>query len=109
MFWNIFYQLCVEKNTKPNAVAKVIGVSNSTCTKWKNGSIPNGEILLKLADYLGVSVDYLLGRTDNPNTESNVTLSSDQNRLLQMYNLLSDMEKGEILGELKAMTANKVT
>ncbi len=24
--------------------------------------------LIKLADYFGVSVDYLLGRTDNPNT-----------------------------------------
>lgn len=66
MFWNVFYQLCEEKNTKPNAVAKVIGVSSATCTKWKNGAIPNGETLLKLADHLGVSVDYLLGRTDEP-------------------------------------------
>lgn len=66
MFWNIFYQLCEEKSIKPNAVAKVIGVSNATCTKWKNGTVPNGETLLKLADYLNVSVDYLLGRTKEP-------------------------------------------
>ena len=66
-------------------------------------------VLSNIANYLNVSTDYLLGRTDNPNpsTENNVTLSNDQNRLLQMYSLLSDMEKGEILGELKAMTANK--
>jgi len=67
MFWNVFYKLCEENNTKPNTVAKTIGVSSATCTKWKNGAIPNGDTLLKLADYLGVSVDYLLGRTDEPN------------------------------------------
>ncbi|MDE6501033.1 MAG: helix-turn-helix transcriptional regulator [Ruminococcus sp.] len=67
MFWNIFYKLCEENNTKPNAVAKIIGVSNATCTKWKNGTIPNGETLLKLADHFNVAVDYILGRTEKPN------------------------------------------
>ena len=32
----------------------------------KRGKNPKSETLLKLADYLGCSVDYLLGRTDNP-------------------------------------------
>ena len=30
------------------------------------GSCPSGETLLKLADHLDCSVDYLLGRTDVP-------------------------------------------
>lgn len=66
MFWNVLYRLCEENNTKPYVVAKAIGSSNAVCTKWKNGSIPNGETLLKLANYFNVSVDYLLGRTDTP-------------------------------------------
>lgn len=109
MFWDNFYQACLRKGTKPNPLAKELQIASGSMTAWKGGKLPNGETLLKIADYLGVSVDYLLGRTDtpNPSTENNVTLSSDQNRLLQMYSLLSDMEKGEILGELKAMTANK--
>ena len=76
MFWNIFYKLCEEKHTKPNAVAKIIGASSATCTKWKNGTIPNGDTLLKLADYLGVSVDYLLGRADSPEI-NNQTISDN--------------------------------
>lgn len=32
----------------------------------ENGSVPNGEALSKIADYLDCSVDYLLGRTDTP-------------------------------------------
>lgn len=67
MFWKRFYELCISKNTKPNPVAKDIGISSGVVTKWKNGTtIPNGETLIKIADYLDCSVDYLLGRTDNP-------------------------------------------
>ena len=67
MFWKRFYELCISKNTKPNSVAKDIGISSGVVTKWKNGTtIPNGETLIKIADYLDCSIDYLLGRTDNP-------------------------------------------
>ena len=48
----------------------------STCNLSKNtlssmlsgGSTPKSENLAKIADYLDCSVDYLLGRTDNPNS-----------------------------------------
>lgn len=63
MFWERFYNLCLQKNTKPNPVAKEIGISSGIVTKWKNeDTLPNGETLLKIADYFDVSVDYLLGR-----------------------------------------------
>ncbi len=69
MFWERFYDLCIKKNTKPNPVVKAIGLSSPVATKWKkDGALPNGETLIKLADYLGCSVDYLLGRTDQPTT-----------------------------------------
>lgn len=34
----------------------------------KNGKQPSAEKLNEIADYFGVSVDYLLGRTDNPHS-----------------------------------------
>ena len=58
--------MCTKNNFKPNTVAKAIGLSTATATKWKNGSVPNGDALSKIADYLDCSVDYLLGRTDTP-------------------------------------------
>lgn len=67
LFWDNFYKMCLLRGTKPNPVAKEIGISSGILTKWKTtGAIPSGEILVKIADYLGCSVDYLLGRTDNP-------------------------------------------
>jgi len=64
MFWNIFYNLCTLHNKKPNPVAKELGISSGTVTNWKNGTLPSSSALEKLADYFGVSVDYLLGKTE---------------------------------------------
>lgn len=67
MFWERFYNTCITRGTKPNPVAQEIGISSGIITKWKtSGTLPNGETLIKLADYLDCSVDYLLGRTDDP-------------------------------------------
>ncbi len=69
LFWDRFYSMCISKNTKPNPVAKEINISSGIITKWKTqNTLPNGETLVKIADYLDCSVDYLLGRTDNPNS-----------------------------------------
>lgn len=64
MFWSKFYELCREKNMSPNGVAKEIGVSSGSITSWKQGKVPHHSTLIKIADYFGVSVDYLLGKTD---------------------------------------------
>jgi len=66
MFWEVFYKLCNAVGMSPNAVCKLLGFSNATATHWKNGKIPSGDTLSKIADYFNCSVDYLLGRTDNP-------------------------------------------
>lgn len=41
---------------------------NSLSTMQSGGYLPRTETLAKIADYLDCSVDYLLGRTDNPNS-----------------------------------------
>lgn len=46
-------------------LAKILGMSQTGYSKYETGEndIPT-QILIKLADYYGTSVDYLLGRTD---------------------------------------------
>ncbi|MBQ9247209.1 MAG: helix-turn-helix transcriptional regulator [Ruminococcus sp.] len=48
-------------------IAKVLGMSQTGYSKYETGEndVPTA-ILLKLADYYDVSVDYILGRTNNP-------------------------------------------
>lgn len=61
MFYDRFIELCKESGKSPSAVAKELGLNNSSSTAWKRGSTPKSETLQKLANYFGVSVDYLLG------------------------------------------------
>lgn len=42
-----------------------VGLGFNTMANMKN-SVPKADNLAKIADYLQCSVDYLLGRTDNP-------------------------------------------
>lgn len=44
-------------------LASHLGVSPQAVSKWENGSYPDGDLLPKLADYFGVTIDYLYGRT----------------------------------------------
>ncbi|WP_429844545.1 helix-turn-helix domain-containing protein [Brevibacillus sp. FIR094] len=53
-----------EAKKTQDQVAKILGLDYSTISKYENNhSQPDNETLTKLADYFGVSVDYLLGRT----------------------------------------------
>lgn len=64
MFWKNFIFLCKNKNESPSAACSALGFSATMATKWKNGSVPRETTLIKIAEYFGVTVDYLLGKED---------------------------------------------
>ena len=82
MFWNIFYDLCTLHNKKPNPVARELGISSGAVTNWKNGVLPSSSALKKLADYFGVSVDYLLGKTEQKEKPSPKGESYEENVII---------------------------
>lgn len=67
MFTARFIQTIQTKQITAYKVAKETGISQGLMSEYKNGvKLPTVQNLVKIADYLGCSVDYLLGRTDNP-------------------------------------------
>lgn len=69
MFWNNFVLLCNKKNISPNGACAALGLSVATATKWKKGAVPRDTTLQKIADYFGVSTEYLLSdNEEKPNT-----------------------------------------
>lgn len=53
------------KKVNQSEVAEFLNIDRSTYGKYETGdSSPDYDKLIKLADYFGVSIDYLLGRTD---------------------------------------------
>lgn len=65
MFWEKFQYLSKIKGIKPHAVLKELEISSGSANNWKKGTIPNGEILKKIADYFEVSIDSLLDFDEN--------------------------------------------
>ena len=49
------------------AVQMATGIDQALISKYESGErIPPTDVLMVLADYYGVSIDYILCRTDNP-------------------------------------------
>ena len=56
-----------DRDLSQKQLAEILGMSQTGYSKYEVGTndIPT-HILIKLADFYGTSVDYLLGRTDDP-------------------------------------------
>jgi transcriptional regulator with XRE-family HTH domain len=60
-------KLRIEKNKTQLNVQMETGIEQALLSKYESGKrIPPTETLIALADYYGVSMDYIMGRTNNP-------------------------------------------
>ena len=99
-FWDRFYDLCIENETKPNPVAAKLNISTATVTRWKKGSYPNSSYLNKISNYFNVSTDYLLGKTDikkEPTAQNEQLVSEELQKLIDASSSLSDEETQKVL------------
>ena len=76
MFWTIFVKLCALRGLSPNKVAKELHIASGTVSEWKKGRTPQNATLKKIADYFGVSIEYLKGETDEkgPSEKTQATI-----------------------------------
>lgn len=59
--YEVFELLLNKYGVTPYKVSKETGISTATLSDWKNGrSTPKQDKLKKIADYFGVSLDYLM-------------------------------------------------
>lgn len=74
-------------------LAERLGVSQQTISKYEKGTRqPDNATLLKLSEIFNCSVDYLLGRTDNPSPRDETSTVSDLEELLKQDTLMFDGE-----------------
>lgn len=104
VFYDLYLELCKERNVSPTRAAIEMGISKATPTTWKKrGLTPQGETLNKIAAYFGVSTDYLLGNVSEP------FFHLDNDRILQDINSyetestssLTDRDRRDIARDLE--------
>ena len=106
-------ELRESKSLQQKELAIDLGVTQPTISDWESGrKIPSAKNTAKLADYFGVSVDYLLGREETPAPETQDGSEDREIReYLQMikddpkYRIMFDLAKDASLEEIKATAA----
>ena len=64
---NNLKKLRKEKGITQIALQMQTGIEQALLSKFENGErIPPTDTLIRLADFYGVSIDYIICRTDNP-------------------------------------------
>lgn len=68
---SIISQLLDEKNISQQELCTFLGIGKQAFTNWKSGHTKSyKKYLPQIADFFGVSVDYLLGKEKKPSAES---------------------------------------
>ena len=97
------FALLLERNASQKELASSIHASTGLVTDWKNNrSTPKMKYICAIADYFGVSVDYLLGRESSA---AGMELSPAEQELVTCYRLASDDDRAIVDLTLKKYRA----
>ena len=100
MFFVRYKELCDEIGKSPSAVAEELGINKSNVSNWKNnGYVPRGDALKKIADYFGVTTDYLLCVEDKPQQET----SPKRKIMYSLIDRIDDDELDKLEGMIRLM------
>lgn len=88
--YEIFEQLLQRNGISAYRVAKEAGVTQTALSNWKNGrNTPSAPTLQKIADYFGVSIDYLMTGKETEEKESKLKPKDERD----IKNILANTEQ----------------
>jgi transcriptional regulator with XRE-family HTH domain len=95
--YEIFEQLLQRYGITAYKVSKETGVTQSTLSDWKRGrSTPKTENMKKLADYFGITVDYLMTGIDTPKQKERELTPKDQRDIAKdLDSIMDKLQSGE--------------
>ena len=95
----VLNSLMAETNVSAYKISKETGISDRLIGYWKKGEkMPSAENLLTIANYFGISVDYLLTGEDKIKPVAN-----DELELLTYYKELPEREQMKLIGRASAL------
>lgn len=89
-FYENYVKLCNSVGKSPSAVAVELKFGKPSVTRWKSGAEPRDATLQKIADYFGVTVEYLKGEETKKDPATNGEVSSAKKALI---NLIVDLDE----------------
>ena len=100
------FSILNERNIKQKTFATAIGVSQGNVTDWRKGrSNPSRDVLSRIASYLNISIDYLLGNESTSGIDG-ILLTPQEEELVLCYRQASPDERLIVDTALKKYRAN---
>ncbi len=95
--YEIFEQLLQKYGVTAYKVAKDTGVTQTSLSNWKSGrSTPGTRTLQKIADYFGVTVDYLMTGKEEPEKKETTLSPRDERDIKKDVDaIMAKLESGE--------------
>ena len=95
--YEFYCKLRDSRGVKDSDVVKATGITKSTFSDWKSGrSNPKQDKLQKIADYFGVTVDYLLTGKNEPKEKAPELTSRDERDIAKdLNNIMEKLTSGE--------------
>lgn len=85
--YEVFEQLLQKHGVSPYKVSKDTGVTQTSLSNWKTGkSTPTTKTLQRLADYFGVTLDYLMTGKEEPKEKSPELTARDEKDITKTLN-----------------------
>ncbi len=106
--------LRLEKCMDQTELGKIFNLSKQSISAYEKGKgLPNPETFEKIADYFGVTTDYLFGRTNNKNipieSTYTITKTSSELELLEVTKKLTPRQFEAILIVARSMSETSAT
>lgn len=99
------FELRTEKELSQRDLAKIMNVSQGTYNNWENSNTqPSIEQLIALAKFFDVSVDYLIGNSDNYGADKDNILTGNQRKILMLLYNADPKVQEAIISILSATT-----
>lgn len=105
-----YLRLRISRGYKDSDVARGTGITKSTFSDWKSGRyIPKQEKLIKIADFLQVSLNYLM-TGEEPLGENNSIEAEKEKKYIEYAKQLAELGVGfnELEGLIEAVRNMKV-
>lgn len=105
--YEVFEQLLQRYGVTSYKVAKETGVTQTALSNWKSGrSTPSTPTLQKIADYFGVTIDYLMTGEEKKDSAPELSTRNERDIERDLKNTLDKLDSqdglmfdGEVMGD----------
>ena len=98
-----------EHGVKKSKLLSDLKIGKNQFKYWEDkGNLPNGETLIKIAEYFNVTIDYLLlGKEQTQSPLMKFDLTTDELKLINYFRELDPIDQDSFIGDLAKAVKSK--